>query len=305
MLNFLSISSLGVGLAFVILSFAQWRKMIGVEVVKRNSITWKALVPAYMFFASISIGLALVAGSLYFAGTLQRGLVVAAILSLIPAWVLVILDLGRPDHVLSMISSFQPRSRIAWNPILYGLYFLSLLWFLIGPSKTSAALSMALGVILESNLAMAMGTSTIEGWRGVGKVGVFWLSAAVLGLSVATVFGMWEPVVFSFTVFAYLLMNFWEYWLEKYPLRYYAYFAVPLALSVLSKDLAFLAVIGVFIEKMVSTYYPQLRRLEKEPYGLYYSKYGKEFADFHEKVVIGLNVLGWIFFVLSSILIKG
>ncbi|ALU12142.1 hypothetical protein EYM_00790 [Ignicoccus islandicus DSM 13165] len=292
-----------IGVAAIAVALLKWRELIGIDLVKRNSITWKAMVPAYMFFASVSIGLALVAGSLYLLGIQEPRMVVAAILSLIPAWVLVILDLGRPDHILHMITSFQPRSRIAWNLVFYSLYFLSLLWFLLLPSSISAIASMALGILLESNLAMTMGTSTIEGWRGIGKIGIFWLSAAVLGLSVATAFGVYEPIALGFAVFAYLLINFWEYWLERYPLKLYLYFAVPLVLSLIHPLLAPLAVVGVFIEKMLGAYYPQLQRLQREPYKLYYWKYGSEFADSKESLIIGLNALGWIFFLVTSILI--
>ena len=72
------------GLVAAALSVLKWKELIDLYLVNRNSITWKAMVPAYMFFASISIGLSLVSGSLYLLGSPDPRLTIAAVLSSIP-----------------------------------------------------------------------------------------------------------------------------------------------------------------------------------------------------------------------------
>ena len=270
---FLATGALGLALLWL-----AWRRIIEdeEELVDRARLPWKVLVPSYAFFASVAVGLAIVA-ALSELGYLQYNpapLAWAAFASLIPAWALVYLDLGGPHKAISIVTGFHATSRIAWNVVFYTLMTLSIFWFLLQPSPASAVAMIVFSVLLETNLGMAFATSKIPGWTPL-KAAEF--VAAAITLAGALLLN-WKLIVVG--ALALLLLDFWQ--------TYHDYFEHPKLLAAMPRNLtglyyilliiavitapccvsfsAALAFIGVYLQKAVTAYWPQRARLLEGSY---------------------------------------
>ncbi len=197
-----------------------WREELSPEaVVARNAIPWKALVPGYTFFASIAVGLAILSGAANL-GYLRdaRKLAAIALASLIPAWTLVFLDLGRPDHIMYIILNFNPNSRIAWNVVLYAALAILLVVSMFKESKALGVLEIFVAIALESNLAMAFGVSHVPVWEGTTIIFEFLASAIAVGSAVAIFFieekSKLIKVILA-SLFTLFILSFWEYYYIK------------------------------------------------------------------------------------------
>ena len=292
-----------VGLALLLIS---WNTMSKDEegLVDRAKIAWKALVPGYSFFATIAVGFAIASAASYL-GYLPGNPKVLAWLSfasLVPAWALVLVDLGAPERALSIISGFNKSSRIAWNVVLYTLLTLSLFWTILSPSLCSALATLTFAVLLETNLGMAFGTSKVPGWEGASKAAEF-VAAAFVMLGVFTL--NWPIIAVS--ALALLLLDFWElyhtYFEDKEICKavskgglaiYYALLIASALVAPLNVYLAaFLAFVGVLAQKMTSAYWPQRARLLKAPYKFAFSGEAK-FADTAEIIAFLAAFLIWV-----------
>ncbi len=93
---------------------------------------WGSLVPAYVFFALAATGSSLVNSIFTVFGVkamkpvIKRG-VLLSILLIIPSWLFMAFEVGRPLHMWKMGLFFQPDSRIAWMGALYACFATSLL----------------------------------------------------------------------------------------------------------------------------------------------------------------------------------
>lgn len=301
MLTFLGAGA--VGLALLLIS---WNSMSKDEesLVDRAKIAWKLLVPGYAFFATIAVGLAIASAASYFGYLPGKPQVWAwlSFASLVPAWALVLADLGAPDRALSIISGFNKSSRIAWNVVLYTLLTLSLFWTLLAPSTCSAIATLAFAVLLETNLGMAFGTSKVPGWEGASKAAEF-VAAAFVMLGVFTT--NWQIITVS--ALALLLLDFWELYHVRFEdkevckavskgglVAYYALLILAAIVAPVDAYLAaFLAFFGVLVQKVTSAYWPQKARLLKPPYSYAFESKAK-FADTAEALAFLAAFLIWI-----------
>lgn len=300
---FLFIATGIVGLALL---WIAWRSIIKdeEELVDRARLTWKILVPGYVFFASIAVGLSIAAGASWLGYLHYNPMILAwtSFASLIPAWALVYLDLGGPHKAPSIITGFHKTSRIAWNVVFYTLMTISIFWFLIWPSTISALAIIVFPILLETNLAMAFATSKVPGW-GPLKVGE--AVAAALTLAGALLLN-WK--ILTVSALALLLLDFWQ--------TYHDYFEHPKALKALSKGFtalyyalliiaaitapccitlaAALAFIGVFIQKSTTTYWPQKARLLEGYYKKVFSGEKASFVSGGDVLAIVSAFLIWV-----------
>ncbi len=170
----------------------------------RDAIPWGLLVPSYVYFALASTGSSIV-NSLYtvfgykgerkgFEKVIKHG-VWFSLITIIPAWIMIILDLGRADHFTWMIKGFNVESRIAWMGVLYSFFFLMLLIELVyfiradanprlkewkAAELTIAILVLFATIAVHSNLGEVFGCSTgVPGWYG-SHVGAYFIASAVL-----------------------------------------------------------------------------------------------------------------------------
>ncbi|MEB3760251.1 MAG: polysulfide reductase NrfD [Desulfurococcales archaeon] len=170
----------------------------------KDIIPWGLLVPSYVYFALASTGSSII-NSLYtvfgykgpnegFEKIIKHG-VWFSLITIIPAWTMIILDLGRPDHFLSMLTSFNIVSRIAWMGVLYSFFFLMLLIELVYFIRSEVneklkhwkALELAIAILVlfatiavHSNLGEVFGSSTgVPAWYGP-HVGAYFIASAVL-----------------------------------------------------------------------------------------------------------------------------
>ncbi len=275
-----------IGLAVLLIA---WNMMSKEEehLADRARMPWKLLVPGYTFFATIAVGLAIFAGASYlgYAPGDPKLLAWLSFASLVPAWALVYVDLGRPDKVLAMVSGFNKSSRIAWNLVLYALLTLSLFWLIFSPSTCSAIAVLAFAVLLETNLAMAFGTTKVPGWEGASKPAEFVSAALLLGGALTQ---NWPVVTVS--ALALLLLDFWEIYHVKFedpelmkavPWKGVALYWILLLLAAFVSPAdpvigGFFAFVGVLAQKVVSGYWPQRARLLKG----YYKAFLGERASF-------------------------
>jgi Ni/Fe-hydrogenase subunit HybB-like protein len=190
---------IGVGAAFLpkyYHSYEPWET--------KDAIPWGILVPSYVYFALVAGGSSIVA-SLYtifgykgedkgFEKTIKHS-VWFALMAVIPAWIMILLDLGRIDHFASMITGFNVTARIAWMGASYVFYFLMLLIELVYLIRAdanprlrewkAAELSIALleifaTVAVYTNLGEVFGASTgVPGWYGP-HTGLYFLAGAVV-----------------------------------------------------------------------------------------------------------------------------
>ena len=299
----LFLASGAIGLAIL---WIAWKEILRneEELVDRAKIPWKSLVPGYVFFASIAVGLAIAAGlsELGYLSYDARLLAWSSFASLIPAWILVYLDLGAPHRATSIITGFNKTSRIAWNVVFYTLMTLSIFWFLLQPSTSSALAIIVFPVLLETNLGMAFATSKVPGWTPLKVAEAL---AAALALAGSLLFN-WK--IITVATLALLLFDFWQ--------TYHDYFEHPKLLRTMPKGLtalyyvllisaaviapycvvlaSILAFIGVFIQKFVTAYWPQKARLLE---GYYKRAFGDEKASFvssGEVMAIFSAFLVWI-----------
>ncbi len=171
----------------------------------KDAIAWGLLVPSYVYFALASTGSSII-NSLYtvfgykgkeyegFPEIIKHG-VWFSLITIIPAWTMIILDLGRADHFTAMLTSFNYESRIAWMGVLYSFFFLMLLIELIyfirsevneklkhwkAAELTIAILVLFATIAVHSNLGEVFGSSTgVPGWYGP-HVGAYFIASAVL-----------------------------------------------------------------------------------------------------------------------------
>ncbi len=265
-----------------------WREELSPEAIaSRSAIPWKALVPSYTFFASIAVGLAILSGASNL-GFLKgaRKLAAIALASLIPAWTLVFLDLGRPDHVIYILLSFNPSSRIAWNAVLYTALAIVLLVAIFKEGKVIGLLEIFLAVALESNLAMAFGVNHVPVWEGTTMIFEFLASAIALGSAVAAlVLDEKEKLMKTLiaTLFALFVITFWEhYYIKTYEKEVYntlseysTWFYLSVGLGALAfifawfsleiKEFSYLASLTTlayaFVEKMLITAWGETARI--------------------------------------------
>jgi Ni/Fe-hydrogenase subunit HybB-like protein len=170
----------------------------------KDAIPWGLLVPGYAYFAVIAAGSSII-NSLYsifgYKGekeVLERVTkhnVWFSLMAVIPAWVMILLDLGRVDNFLWLLKGFNVLSRIAWMGALYVVYFIFELIELIylirsevneklkhwkALELTIAILVIIVTVSVYSNLGEVFGASTgVPGWYGP-HVGAFFLATGVV-----------------------------------------------------------------------------------------------------------------------------
>ena len=308
-MSFLILACAG-ALAFV----KYWRELLANEegMVERSKIAWKFLVPAYSFFATLAAGAAIAAG-LAGLGVIRaepQPLAFLALASLVPAWALVVADLGAPERAINILTSFNKTSRIAWNVAFYVLLALSILWLLLAPSPEAALLAIASAILLETNFGMAFGTSKVPGWQGSAKAAEF---AAATFLAM----GIWltRGDIILVSVISLLLLDFWELYFVKsferleVPLKYVAPYYALLALAAvvsLANPVAgaALAFIGLFANKALSAEWPQRLRLSLPPYSYAFSQEAA-FVERPEVMVTLAAFLIWIALLLLKVLIYG
>ncbi len=300
---FLFIATGAVGLALL---WMAWRSIIKdeEELVDRAKLPWKILVPGYVFFASIAVGLSITAGASWLGYFHYNPLILAwaSFASLIPAWALVYLDLGGPHKAPSIITGFNKTSRIAWNVVFYTLMTLSIFWFLLQPSTLSALAIIVFPILLETNLGMAFATSKIPGWTPLKAAEAV---AAAFTLAGALLLN-WK--VLTVSALALLLLDFWQ--------TYHDYFEHPKLLRVMPKGwtalyyillilaaliapynvliAAVLAFVGVFLQKAVTAYWPQKARLMEGYYKRVFSSGKASFVSGGDILAIVSAFLIWI-----------
>jgi len=170
----------------------------------KDVIPWGLMVPGYVYFALASTGSSII-NSIYtvfgwkgkrngFERVIKHG-VWFSLITIIPAWTMIILDLGRADHFLAMLTSFNIVSRIAWMGVLYSFFFLMLLVEILYFIRSEVneklkhwkALELAIAILVlfatiavHSNLGEVFGASTgVPGWYGP-HVGAYFIASAVL-----------------------------------------------------------------------------------------------------------------------------
>jgi Ni/Fe-hydrogenase subunit HybB-like protein len=172
-------------------------------------IPWGLIVVGYTFFASVAIGSSIV-NSLFTVfhyrrpdGILEKVIkygVWFSLASIVPAWILVLLDLAKPlEGFFRITFSLALESRIYWMAILYTLFgiFLALELIYMIRSEVSerlrslkileltlASLVLLVAVLVKSNLAQVYGTMvSIPGWFGAHLAPLFIASAVLIGAS--------------------------------------------------------------------------------------------------------------------------
>jgi Ni/Fe-hydrogenase subunit HybB-like protein len=176
-----------------------------------HAITWGLFVPSYVYFALISIGSSIISGFCVvfkYREAKEKLLKYArlsswfSLVTIIPAWLLIILDLTRPTKFYLIYLSFNPESRIAWMAAFYSGFALflliELLFFIraeasekIAKMKTLELIIASLVLILElglaGNLAQVFGSLvSVPFWYGVHMVPLFISFAILLGASGAS-----------------------------------------------------------------------------------------------------------------------
>lgn len=205
-LGYVTIGLLGIvaGLLFAIMGF------MGREV---HQITWGLFVPSYVYFALISIGSSIINSFciVFKYREAEEKLIKYARLSLwfslatiIPAWLLIILDLTKPTKFYLIYLSFNPEARIAWMAAFYGGFatflLLELLFFIraetserIAKMKTLELIIASMVLVLElglaGNLAQVFGSLiSIPFWYGTHMVPLFIALAIMLGVAGTSLF---------------------------------------------------------------------------------------------------------------------
>jgi Ni/Fe-hydrogenase subunit HybB-like protein len=169
---------------------------------ERAAFPWGIMVPSYVFFASSGAGVAIIASALLLYRPsnesivrLVRHLYILVFGLLIPAWYIVLADLGRPDHGIWLLKGWQSSSRIAWMPVFYGVLALPVFLILVHNvfftrkeftfvDKALAAIAIIGGIGLEINLGQVFGNAV--GLQAITSpnLGLMFLIAAI-GLGAA------------------------------------------------------------------------------------------------------------------------
>jgi hypothetical protein len=166
---------------------------------ERSAIPWGLMVPSYAFFASSAAGLAIIGSLLLLwrggngsAALAARHMYTLSFSLLIPAWIIVFLDLGRPDHAMWLVKGWHSTSRIAWMPVFYALLALPMLALLVALirvkasdalwAKLLALLTLAAGLGLEFNLGQVFGSAVgLPGLAGARLGLLYAVTAVALG----------------------------------------------------------------------------------------------------------------------------
>ncbi|BEP18639.1 polysulfide reductase NrfD [Pyrofollis japonicus] len=169
---------------------------------ERAVFPWGIMVPSYVFFASSGAGVAIIASILLLyrpsddaVVRLVRHLYILVFGLLIPAWYIVLADLGRPDHAVWLLKGWQSSSRIAWMPVFYGVLALPAFLILVHNTfftrreftfadKVLAIITILGGIGLEINLGQVFGNAV--GLQAITSpnLGLMFLVAAI-GLGAA------------------------------------------------------------------------------------------------------------------------
>jgi Ni/Fe-hydrogenase subunit HybB-like protein len=183
--------------------------LYGYMVMKPHDIPWGLIVVGYTFFALVATGSSIV-NSLYTIfhyrgpdGVLEKVIkygVWFSLASIVPAWILILLDLSKPLLGAPLIMfSFAVHSRIYWMAVLYNLFGIFLVLELIYMIRsevserlrslkivelTLASLVLLVTVLVHSNLGQVYGTMvSIPGWFGAHLAPLFIASAVLIGAS--------------------------------------------------------------------------------------------------------------------------
>ena len=168
-----------------------------------SALPWGLLVPGYVFFASIATGSVIVLSVYSVFGYHANGalkhyfkyMVWLSLITLVPAWILILFDLTQPAHIMCMALGFQPASRVAWMAALYVLLALALLAQLVlairgadlerTAIKTAVAvIALAAAVAVDTNLGQVFGSAAaVPGWYGAHQSLYFTASAILAGIS--------------------------------------------------------------------------------------------------------------------------
>lgn len=161
---------------------------------------WGVMVVGYVFFAIMSGGIidsAIIQSYIlrdpHAADRLKRT-AWTAMAVLVPGILLVFSDVLHPGKAAWFYLGFNPKSRIAWNALLYLIYAASLAALLIalirgwapGEQRTKllAGITLVTSINLEMNLGLAFGMNiAVPAWYGVYTGIFFVLAAFVLGSS--------------------------------------------------------------------------------------------------------------------------
>lgn len=181
----------------------------------KDAIAWGIMVPTYAYFALIATGASTV-NSLYtvfgYKGPknvfekIIKHAIWLSLISLIPAWTPILLDLGRLDHFTAMLLSFNYESRIAWMGVLYVFFAIMVLIELIHhiredahePGKlekagalglTISLLTLLADLLLDGNLGAVFGSSTaVPAWSGAYVSVLFVVMAIFMGAAWLTIY---------------------------------------------------------------------------------------------------------------------
>jgi Ni/Fe-hydrogenase subunit HybB-like protein len=178
-----------------------------------SAVPWGILVPGYVFFALVATGSSIV-NSLYtvfgypgpgrvLEATIKYG-VWFSLATIVPAWILIVVDLTHPTNMLWMALGFQPASRIAWMGLLYVVFALTLVAELAYMIRSEVSerlkamrgleLGIAIAVLVatiavHSNLGQVFGTVVaVPGWFGSHLAAYFIVSAVLIGAAGQSLF---------------------------------------------------------------------------------------------------------------------
>lgn len=99
-------------------------------------VTWGLLVPSYVFFALGAVGSSIInsIGTIFGVKRfrpIEKRAVLLGLLLIIPPWIYILLDLGKPLQMYNLYLVFHPTSRLAWMGVLYMLFAASVVVELI------------------------------------------------------------------------------------------------------------------------------------------------------------------------------
>ncbi len=161
------------------------------------AITWGLLVPGYVFFALAATGSSLV-NTIFsvfrvesFRPIIKRGIWLSLVL-IVPAWIFIIIDLGRPFNMYNLYLLFHPTSRLGWMGWLYmafALYLVMELVVVIREERMTERAAMVTGVLVliatlavHTNLGALFGaTSAKPLWSSHLLAAHFIVSAMLVG----------------------------------------------------------------------------------------------------------------------------
>jgi Ni/Fe-hydrogenase subunit HybB-like protein len=183
--------------------------LYGYMVKEVHVIPWGLVVVGYTFFALVATGSSIV-NSLFTVfhyrrpdGILEKVIkygVWFSLASIVPAWILILLDLAKPlEGFFRITFSLALESRIYWMAVLYALFgiFLALELIYMIRSEVSerlkslkilelilASLVLLVTVLVHSNLGQVYGTMiSVPGWFGAHLAPLFIASAVLIGAS--------------------------------------------------------------------------------------------------------------------------